>query len=336
MLRDALLRLCWMPFTLLGIALSTFLLFDLVPLDRAALEVRDGTAVHSEARAEALRALRARYGQVDPATGAPRPVLERFGAWLDRASRLDLAPPGEDPARFRARFGQALAVSALLGLLALGLALAVGIPLGAWLGARAGRRPDRWLSAPLLTLSALPEFLVATLLLLFAGGGLGPALLPAVGLRSPGLGAAGLGAGLLDLAAHLALPVLTLAVVPTATIARFLRESVARVAAADFVHALRGLGVDEGRIRRRVLRNALSPLWTLLGLMLPSLLIGTVVVEQVFSIQGFGRLTLEAVLRRDVATTLAATLVAATLVLLGLLGSDLAQRAADPRVELSR
>lgn len=336
MLSHALARLCWMPVTLLGIALLTFLLLDLVPLDRAAMELRETGPVTSAQRLEALKALRVRYGLVDPETGEERPALERFGAWLSRAIRLDLAPPGEAPERFRARFGNALAVSALLGLLALGVALGIGIPLGAWLGARAGSGADRTASAALLAFSAVPEFLVATLLVLFVGGGLGPALLPVLGLRSPGSESWGALAQLGDLLAHLVLPVAALAIVPTATVARFLRESVARTLRADFVHALRGFGVDQRTVHRRALRNALSPLWTLLGLMIPSLVTGAVVVEQVFAIPGFGRMTLDAVLRRDVATTMAATVLAATLVLLALLGSDLLHRAADPRVELRR
>src|SRR5690606_39814768 len=112
-----------------------------------------------------------------------RPALERFGAWLSRASRLDLAPPGEDPSRFKARFGRALAVSGLIAMLALGVALAIGVPLGAWLGGRQGGAAERLLSTPLLVLSALPEFLTATLLVLFVGGGVGVALLPSIGLR---------------------------------------------------------------------------------------------------------------------------------------------------------
>jgi len=120
MLAYALARLCWLPATLVGIALLTFLLLDLVPLDAAAAQLRD---LPAQARAEQIRALRVRYGAVDPDTGAERPLVERFGAWLSRAVRLDLAPPGEDEGAFRARIGRALAVSALIALLAVPLAM---------------------------------------------------------------------------------------------------------------------------------------------------------------------------------------------------------------------
>ncbi|MGA1605338.1 MAG: ABC transporter permease [Planctomycetota bacterium] len=335
-MRTVLRRLCWMPVTLLGIAFVTFLLLDVVPSDRAVLELQQGQRIHGEAQVAALRALRIRYGLIDAETGEPRPVLARFGSWCARAATFDLAPPGETAERFRFRFVQALATSALLGVLALIVALGLGVMLGAWWGARAARPSGRIVGGLALALSTLPEFLVATLLLLFLGGGVGPAVLPAVGLQSPGADALSGPARLADLLAHLALPVATLALVPTVTVARFVAEGLGRALEAEFAHAMRGLGCDEHAVRRRALRHALSPVWTLLGVLVPSLLTGTVVVEQVFSIQGFGRLTLDGVLRRDVATTMASTLSVAVLVLFGLLVSDVLHRLADPRVELER
>lgn len=335
-MRTVLRRLCWMPVTLFGIALVTFLLLDVVPSDRAVLELQEGQQVHGEAQIAALRALRIRYGLIDAETGEPRPVLARFGAWCARAATFDLAPPGETSERFRIRFAQALATSALLGVLALIAAVGLGVPLGAWWGARASSGRGRLVGGLALALSALPEFLVATLLLLFVGGGAGPALLPAVGLQTVGSESWTAWQRVGDLLAHLVLPVATLALVPTVTIARFVAEGVERALEAEFAHTMRGLGLGEAAVRRRALRHALSPVWTLLGVIVPSLLTGTVVVEQVFSIQGFGRLTLDAVLRRDVATTMASTLSVAVLVLLGLLASDVLHRTADPRVELDR
>lgn len=334
MLSYALARLCWMPITLLGIALITFVLIDALPSDQAEFELQGGT--NSAARSEQLQALRVHYGLVDPATGDLRPTLERFGAWLGRAAQLDLGPIHEDPTRFRGRVGQALAVSGLLGVLALAFVLGVGIPLGAWLGARAGSGADRFAAVPLFGLAAMPEFLVATLLVLFVGGGFGPALLPVNGLRSPGSEHWSGVAQVLDLGEHLLMPAMTTAIVPTITIVRFVRESLARTLRSDFVHAMRGFGVEESAVRRRALGNSLAPVWTLVGVIMPSLVTGALVAEQVFSIPGFGRLTFQAVMQRDVATTMAATLVSAVLVLLGLLTSDLLHRAADPRVELRR
>ena len=72
-------RLLWMPVTLFGIALVTFLLLDVVPSDRAVLELQQGQRVHGEAQVAALRALRIRYGLIDADTGEPRPMLARFG-----------------------------------------------------------------------------------------------------------------------------------------------------------------------------------------------------------------------------------------------------------------
>ena len=131
------------------------------------------------------------------------------------------------------------------------------------------------MSGGLLVLYGLPEFLVATLLVVLFGGGLFGELLPVVGLRSEGSESWSALAQLGDLARHLVLPVLTLAVAPCVVVARFLRESVARAARSDFVLALRGWGMPERYVRRRALRNGLSPLVTLAGTLPPALVGGS-------------------------------------------------------------
>ncbi len=320
---------------LFGISLLTFLLLDLVPVERAAAAATQGTAQRGAAeRAAAVKALRVRYGLVDAATGEERSFWSRYGEWLAHAARLDFAPPDEAPERFRRRFWSAVLVSTLIGAAALFVALAVGVPVGAWLGARIGGAADRWISPPLIATSAMPEFLVATLLILLVGGGIGPALLPGNGLRTPGSSAWGVVPQGLDLAAHLALPVATLALGPTVAVARYLREAVGRLSREGFAEALRAWGTPEREVRRRVLRHAFGPVWTLLGTLLPALVAGSVVVETVFGLPGFGHLSFQAVIERDVSVVMASVLFTAVLVLLGLLASDLLHRRSDPRVVL--
>ncbi len=327
-------RLVAIPPTLLGVSLLVFLLLDLVPLDRAESELVGAPSARTEtARLTAVKALRERYGMLDPATGTRPDVLARWWRWLDHAVRLDFAPPGETAAEFRSRFARAVTVSALLGALALLLALGIGVPIGWWLGLRAGTTVDRASSSLLLAVGAVPEVLVATLLLLCFGGPL-RGVLPVGGLRSPGSEAWSGPGQVLDLVAHLALPVLVLAIGPAAWIVRLVRASCARTARADFVHALRCFGASDREIARRILRNSLSPLWTFLGTILPWLVTGAVVVESVFGIQGFGRLSLEAVRARDVSTVLASTLLVASAVSIGGLCGDLLHRRGDPRVVL--
>ncbi|MCC6673076.1 MAG: ABC transporter permease [Planctomycetes bacterium] len=338
-MRYVLTRLLWMVPTVLGITLITFVLLELTPGDRARLRAAGDPEAAQAGDGEAQRARYERFLRhfdlVDPATGAPRPLLERYGRWLGRALRFDFAAPDEDPAAFRDRFLAALSVTLLLNLLAFGIALLVGVPLGSWLGMRTASPADRALSGALLALAALPEFLVATLLLLLLGGGLFPALLPAGGLRSAGASEWQAGAQAFDLLSHLLLPVATLALGPTVVIARFVRESVARAARSEFVRTLRDLGQDPGALRRCALRNGLAPLCTLLGGLVAGLVSGSVVVESVFSLPGLGGLAFAAVSQREYAMVLAVTLLASIATLVGLLLADLLHRALDPRVRLA-
>jgi peptide/nickel transport system permease protein len=334
--RYVLARLLWMLPTLLGITVVTFALMDLAPADRAAIALQGAEQAGTDAvaREQALHRLRMSWGLADPQTGASYSLAHRYGTWLERACRLDFVGAGEDPAAFRARILDALPVTVLVNLLALLVALGIALPLGGWLGMSAGGAAERGVSLALFLVFGLPEFLLATLLLLAFGGGYFAEILPAGGLRSPGAGALPLLSQALDLAKHLALPVAALAIGPCVVASRFLRESVARAAASDFVLAMRALGLPERHVRRRALRNGLSPLITLLGTMLPALVGGSVIVESVFSLPGLGRLAWDAMQARDYAMVMALTLMVSVVTLLGLLLSDVLQRAVDPRVEL--
>jgi peptide/nickel transport system permease protein len=331
-------RLLWMVPSLLGITLVTLLLMDLAPSSRAEIEIGNPEALtahtDAEARAAKIRLLREHWGLIDPETGAPYSVWRRWLQWLGRACTLDLAGPGTDEARFYGRIERALPVTLLLNVLALLVALGVAIPLGARLGmARAGPW-DRALSAGMFALYCLPEFLLATLLLVVFGGGIGEPLLPVRGLRSDGSGELPVLAQVWDMAQHLALPVLALAAGPCVVVTRFLRDSVGRAVRSDFVLALRGWGLPESVVRRRALHNGLSPLVTLLGVLLPALVSGSVVVENVFTLPGLGQLAFESARRQELPMVMAMTLLVSVVTLLSLLLSDVLQRVVDPRVEL--
>lgn len=326
-------RLLWMVPSLLGITLVTFLLIELAPGSQAELAATSADAPLTP-DAETLAALRVQWGLVDPATGEPYSVWTRYAHWLERAASLDFAGPGEDRAQFYRRLRNALPVTLLVNTLALLIALGIAVPLAARVGMARGSLLDRATAPVLLMLYGVPEFLLATLLLLvFAGGWFAP-WLPGAGLRSEGAASWPPLRQAADMGLHLVLPVTALAVGPCVVVTRFLRESVARAADSEFVVALRGWGLPVGEVRRRALRNGLSPIVTLLGTMLPGLVGGSVVVETTFSLPGLGRLAYDAVRRQDVAMVMALTVLVSVVTLLSLLLSDLLHRAVDPRVEL--
>jgi ABC-type dipeptide/oligopeptide/nickel transport system permease component len=321
---------------LLGITLLVFVLTDAAPMDRAEAEVARAEVVAGPfapaTRTTMLRDLRRRYGLVDAATGERVALLQRYGEWLVDTATLRVGGAGDTP--FRRRLWQVLPNTLLLGGAALLLALGIGVPLGTALGLRAGSRVDRGASAALFALLAVPEFLACTfLLLLFCGGWLD--LFPSGGLRSDGADQWSLPARWLDRLWHLALPAAAMAVAPTVLIARFLRESVARAAAAPFALNLRAGGTEPQPLRARLRRAGLAPLATLAGSLLPMLVGGSVVVEAIFALDGIGSLAFHALLERDQPAIASFVLLTGVATLLALVVSDLLQRAIDPRVRLS-
>jgi peptide/nickel transport system permease protein len=339
MMRWLLLRLLWLVVTLLGISAVTFVVLDRAPVDRAEIEAAaraaSGTLTGAASREAAVLRLRVQYGLVDAETLTPAPLWRRYTSWLGNALTLRLAGPGDDPDAFWRRIAAALPTSLLLGGLALLLAFGAGVPLGVWSGMRAGSRGDRLVSAGTFVLAGVPEFLLATLLLLAFGGAL-LQWLPNAGLQSRDAAAWPWWRQVVDVAAHLLLPVAVMASGPLVLVTRFVRDAVARAAAAPFAAQLRALGLEPGLVRRRLLRNALAPVATLAGSLLPMLVGGSIVVENVFALDGVGRLAFTAVQQQDQAMVMAMVVLTSLATLLALIVSDLLHALWDPRVRLGR
>jgi peptide/nickel transport system permease protein len=330
-------RLLGMSLSLLGITLLTFLVLDLAPVDRATIEVMrasaDGTFVDAPAREAAIVRLRAHYGVIDAETLEPKPLPVRYAAWLANAACLEFGGPVGGQTLW-SRFFAALPVSLLLGSLALGVALAVGIPLGLRAGFDLGGRCERWLRGGLLAAAGVPEYLVGTLLVLaFAGWQWN--LLPSHGLSTPGSEAWSVLARLLDVARHLLLPTVVLAIGPAALVMRFVRDAAVAASRQPFAEHLVALGLEPEVIRRRLRRHALVPLATLAAGMLPSLVCGSVVVESLFSLNGVGALAFNAVRDQDQPMVMLVTVIVSIAVLVALLISDVLHRIVDPRVRLA-
>ena len=338
MFRWFLLRVALSAVSLLGVTFVTFLVLDQAPVDRAAIEAaqraQETGFVDPATRDAAILQLRVRYGMVDPVTFEPAPVWRRWLAWLENAAQLRFAGPHEDHGALLRRLGDALPVSMWLGFLALVVAFGIGVPLGTWCGTHTGSRTDRVVANTMFGLIGVPEFLIGVLLVLcFAGAW---RLFPSNGLRSDGAEQWSFGMQMLDFVWHLVLPVAVMSIAPLVLVTRFVRDSVARIAALPFAASLRALGTDQRALRRRLLRNALAPVATLAGALLPMLVGGSLVVENLFSLDGVGHLAFAAVLRQDQAMVMAIVVLTSIATLAALLLSDALYRVFDPRVRLAR
>jgi peptide/nickel transport system permease protein len=156
---------------------------------------------------------------------------------------------------------------------------------------------------------------------------------PASHMHSPSADRLSAAGRLFDLLYHLALPALVLGTAAAAGTARFVRNSLLDVLGQDYIRTARAKGLSEPRVLLvHALRNALAPLLQLLGLSLPLLLNGSLVVEVIFAWPGLGRVTFQAIAARDYPVVLATTALSGVLVVAGNLLADLLHVAADPRL----
>ena len=320
LLRFAAGRLAALAPIVLGVLLLTFVLVETAPGDPADLLIGD-RPVPPGVRARLIEAY-----------GLDRPPAERFLRWLGAvALRGEL---GWSVSRGRPVAGVlAAALPATLALsgAALLVHLVAGIGIGVASGRWRGRWPDRAMTGSALVLHSLPAFWLGLMAILGLSYGL--RLFPPAATHSVGAEAWSLPLRLLDRLWHLALPASVLGLASAAALGRFVRAGMIRALDDDFVRAARARGAGGARVLwLHALRSALLPVVTLLGLALPVLVSGSLVVEVVFGWPGMGRLAYEAILARDVPVVLATTLLSTSLVVAGNLLADVAIVLVDPRI----
>lgn len=257
-------------------------------------------------------------------------VPERLAAYLWRLVRLDLGFSAIYNKPVAQVILERLTPTLLLMVSALSLAFAAGMALGILAARRVNGWPDTLISTLGLIFYATPSFWFGLMgIVVFA---VHLAWLPPGGFVTVGAGLTGL-ALVLDIAWHLILPTVTLALIFLAIYLRIMRAAMLEVLNLDFVRTARAKGLSETRVLvRHVLRNALLPMVTLIGLQAGTMLGGSVVVESVFSLPGLGRLAYESVVQRDLNTLLGIVFVSAVLVIAVNFIVDLLYAKLDPRI----
>lgn len=205
----------------------------------------------------------------------------------------------------------------------------LAFPIGIRSALRRGSVFDRSTTVVAFALLSAPSFFLAYLLLLMLTGWFD---MPVLGMRTFGAPDTGFAAWM-DRLWHLAVPSLLLGATGLAALSRYVRAQMLEVLAEDFVRTAQAKGLPRDLVvYRHAMRNALLPFITMFGLMLPSLVGGSVIIEQIFAWPGIGRLSYEAIVERDFPVILTLNLIAAALTIVGTLLADLLYSAADPRV----
>jgi peptide/nickel transport system permease protein len=219
----------------------------------------------------------------------------------------------------------------LLSSTSLVLAYALSIPIGLWSTAKAGTVAERSASTALYMLYSLPAFVAALYLQLLFYVKLD--WLPLFGMTSDNYETLSAAGKALDLLKHAALPVICFTYGSLAYYSRFIRANMQEVVRQDYIRTARAKGVAPRTIIwKHAFRNTLIPLVTLMGLSLPGLLSGAVILEQIFSWPGMGRLYFEAIGTRDYNVIMGLTLMFSVLTLAGQLLADVLYAVVDPRV----
>jgi len=261
-------------------------------------------------------------------------VLGGYFAWLGNMLRGDLG----DSFLYQLPVGTVIAdhmwISFAISLVALVFQFAIAIPLGIISATRQYSIVDYSVTVITMIGISLPSFFFAALLIKIFSSWLG--WFPVSGLVSAGASSAGI-AHLLDMLHHLVLPMLVLVVLSIGGLMRYTRTNMLEVLNSDYIRTARAKGLSEKKvIYVHAFRNTMIPLMTMLAGILPSLFGGAMITEEVFAIDGIGRLAYKALQQGDVPFIMGYNMFLAVLTVIGTLLSDLMYAVVDPRVKLSK
>ncbi|MGG6313174.1 ABC transporter permease [Paenibacillus macerans] len=299
--------------TVLLVSVITFLVFQVLPGDPAQIILGVDADPHQ------LASLR-------QTMGLDRPAGERYLTWIQSAASGDLGESLRYQRPVADILAERLPVTVSLALFSLGLTMLIGLPLGIFIARQDGKWPAVWLSALTQLGVAVPSFWLAFILILAFSVTF--RLFPTYGYVPWSEDPAGA-------VRSLFLPSLALAVPGIAVVIRYLRNTLLDQARMDYVRTARSKGMREKAIMyRHILRNALIPVVTIIGLLIADTLGGSIVVENVFALPGLGNLLITSIGTRDLPLVQTLVLYIAILVVGINFIVDLLYKAIDPRIRL--
>ena len=313
-------RLLMMIPLVLGITILTFLVMQLAPGRPTDVMTDLNVKMSAEAKQKLIQIY-----------GLDQPWHVQYWKWLKRVAKLDFGTSFKDDRPVMDKIAERLPATLLLNILSLALIFIVALIIGVYSAVHEKSVFDRLMTLLVYVGFSAPTFWIALLLMILFGLQWG--LLPISGLRSLNYDELNAGEKVLDLAKHLALPVLVTAHTGLAALSRYSRSAMLEVIRQDYIRTARAKGLAESKvIFKHALRNALIPIITLLGLMLPDLIGGSFIFETIFAYPGMGRLGYDAIMARDYPVLMGIGTIVAFLTLLGNLIADIFYALADPRI----
>ncbi|MDD6088593.1 MAG: ABC transporter permease [Desulfovibrionaceae bacterium] len=321
MLKHFAVKIIWLLFVLWGVSLISFAVIHLAPGSPTDLQTTLNPMAGEAARAR----LEAIYG-------TNRPILVQYWDWLIRIIQLDFGNSMSADARpVIEKICERLPLTVSLNVISMGLTFFLAIPIGILSAWKRDTLFDRIITIFCFIGFAMPGFWLC--LLLMQHMGLEHNWLPLSGIVSLNFHDMTFPEQIADLCAHAFLPVLVTVISGVASVSRYMRASMIHVLEKPYILTAISKGIPTRTILfHHALRNALLPVITLIGLSIPGLIGGSVIIENVFALPGLGQLFYSAVMARDYPLIMGNLILGAVLTLLGSLLADLGYTLADPRI----
>jgi len=324
MLGYALRRLLIAVPLLIGITFISFLVIHLAPGEPSEIQTGDLSIQSDKQMRERLR----------EEYGLDKPLAVQYWHWIARLARLDFGKSFSPDARpvFQ-KIMERLPVTLLLNVVEMLIIVVLSIPIGVMSATRQYSMFDKVTTVFVFVGFATPDFWFALLLIMLFGVQLD--WVPISGLRHINWEYFSFWRQQWDFLSHLILPITVAAFGGLAGFSRYMRQSMLEVVRQDYVQTARAKGLAEGVvIGKHALRNALLPIVTILGLSLPGLVGGSIIVESIFAIPGMGQLMVQAVFERDYPVIMGNLVIVATLTLAANLVADVTYSFVDPRIRV--
>ncbi len=329
MIRYLFKRVLEMIPTLFGITLISFLILHLAPGKPTDVLSDFNPKITPEARE-----------RLEKMYNLDKPIVVQYGLWLEKIVKLDFGEsfstdrrPVIDKIwdRKQPLPDRRLFITFMLNLITMVIILSLAIPLGISSATHQYSLYDKLTTTFVFLGFAMPSFWLALLLMMFFGIHLD--LLPLSGLKSMNYDSLSLFGKILDRTKHLILPVFVSAFTGLAGDSRYMRSSMLEVIRQDYITVARAKGLPEKKvIYNHALKNAVLPLITLIGLSVPGLIGGSVIMESIFGIPGMGQMFFMSVMTRDYPMVMSLLTIGGILTLAGNLLADIGYMLADPRI----
>ena len=262
------------------------------------------------------------------AMGLDKPVYIQYFVWLGQLLRGNMGYSIKSYQSVSAMIGSHLGPTLLLMGVSLLVSLLLAVPVGIYSAVHQYSKGDYAVVTVSFLGSSIPGFFLSLLLIYLFTVKL--KVLPSSGMVTLGTGG---GAG--DIARHMVMPVMVLAASMAGSNIRYIRSAMLEILQQDYLRTARAKGIGHFRvINKHALRNALVPIITVIGMEIPVLFGGAVIIEQIFSWPGLGLMTMSAIGSRDYPVIMGVCLLSAVVVLLGNLVTDIVYALVDPTIQL--